>query len=281
MQVIKYKWMNFEKRFQPFLFAKNGEGFERMQLLDRDISFSVSDRKCIGYFSAGRHVNCPGNRTVERDWNCNECRLSDDFFLCIQCTGDECINRKQRPSCETTKYFVYLAAFDSVLKVGISNERRLMERLIEQGADFGAKIAEITDGKEVRLVEQEIKSSLDITDKVTGTIKQDLIFGNPNTEVRNIMSAISALQNNGVSKHLIQPEIFDLRAFYGLQNVPAKPKKMRIRKGDRIDGRAVAAKGNIVIIENSSGFSSFNAHDLIGCEINYDTITVIPGGNPA
>lgn len=267
MQAIKYKWNLVNGNFEPFLFLNDNEEMKRLKLLGESVSMDVGRKTCIGHFSKGRHVKCPGNRAIDRDWNCNECKLNDDFFMCMRCDGSECINTPRRGDCKEEMYFVYLAAFDSILKVGISRERRLIERLIEQGADFGAKIAVVKDGKDVRVVEQEINKYLNIVDRVSGAEKQKKIFGSPNAAVTNISRAIVKLQNNGIKKYMVPPEIYDLREYYHLKNVPYQPRIQWVKDSTKIEGQIVAAKGGILILNSENGFFSVNTHDLIGREI--------------
>jgi len=267
MQAIKYKWLTNDKNFEPFIFVKNGGNIERIRLMNENISISVGKKHCIGYIRNGRHLDCPHNMLVESGWHCNECRINDDFFLCVKCTGEQCINEKQRPACKESVYFMYLAAFDSMLKVGISYGQRLIERLVEQGADFGAKVAVIKDGMDVRKFEQDVKSYLKIVDRVTGDQKQSMIFGNPNLSIPRIFNAISLLRNNGISQYMVPPEVYDLRDYYKLEQVPYLPSKIKIDERAKVEGAVVAAKGNIVILRNDRGFFSFNSHDLIGRDI--------------
>ena len=167
MQVLKYKWTDFSTSPNPQLIISSEMGINKMQLLDKKLSFTIGKRKCIGSFSKGNHVPCP-NTLDAHDVFCNDCAIADDYCMCMRCTGEKCINEKQRNSCEKNSYFLYLAAFDNVLKVGISLDRRIMERLIEQGADMGAKIAKIQDGMIVRQVEQQVKNELGIVDRLRG-----------------------------------------------------------------------------------------------------------------
>jgi hypothetical protein len=261
MQAIKYKWNLAEK--EPFLFLAGGK---KMRLLGQDVDFAIGNRTCIGHFKDGKHVKCPDNRPVDHDWYCNSCRINDDFFLCVQCDGSGCANKKQRSSCSDNSYYVYLAAFDSILKVGISHERRILERLVEQGADFGAKIACVQDGKNVRVIEQEISKSLNIVDRVHGVEKQKKIFGSPNIALANIGAAIKKLQSNG-SGHLIPPEIYDLRSYYNLGSIPFNPGKFPLKEGAQLKGRIVAAKGSILVINSGNNYLSLNAHELIGRDL--------------
>ncbi len=262
MQVIKYKWQDWK----PQLIVRSDGGTEKIPLIDNEIRLTIGKKICIGFTRDGRSYPCRNGSETE-DWMCNGCKLEDDYYFCVKCDGSQCINEKKRSECEKNSYFVYLAAFDSMLKVGISHEFRLMERLVEQGADFGAKIARVRDGKLVRSMEQQIKKEIDIADRVTGEQKHKMLFGNPNISVASIFRAIALLRSNGFAKHMISPEIYDLRQYYGLNKVASYPAELRVEDGTKIHGTAVSAKGNIVIVKNGPGFFSFNAHRLLGREI--------------
>ncbi len=262
MQIIKYRWENF----QPMLIVNNGS-IGKMRLFDTDINFSVGKKRCIGSYVKGVYQPCPKGAEINYGYYCNECRLNDDFFLCVQCDGSECINNKRRSDCEEEQYFIYLAAFDSLLKVGISLDHRIMERLIEQGADFGAKVAVVKDGKMVRIIEQQIKKDLGIADRILGEEKYHRLFCDPNKAAASLYKAIVRLRSNGLSEYLIYPEIFDMRKYYKLQNVAIKPRHTEIQETVKLSGKVVAAKGNILVLQNDSEFFAVNAHRLIGREI--------------
>lgn len=262
MQIVKYKWEDWEP---SFVLADNGNT-DKLRLLNQEISLKTVKKRCIGFFQAGRHFKCPENREITSGWSCDPCKVMDDYFMCIRCDGRGCINPKQRDSCMKNNYFVYLAAFGQILKVGISYERRLLERLVEQGADFGAKIAMIRDGKNVRIIEQQIKQSLSAVDRVLGDEKHANLFANPNQSAASIYKAILRLRSNNLGC-LIAPEIYDMRKYYMLHNVPVIPEKMEIKDSLSIIGKVVAAKGNMLILNSEDSFYSINAHRLIGYDI--------------
>ncbi|MBI4019253.1 MAG: DUF2797 domain-containing protein [Candidatus Aenigmarchaeota archaeon] len=256
MQVIRYAW----KDWKP-VFVTSAGG--TMRLFEEELRFVAGRKRCTGYSRNGKRIECPESAEAGES-KCGNCMLRDNFFMCIKCTGNECLNPARREECRKEKYFIYLSAFDSLLKVGISQSYRLRERLVEQGADFAAKIAEVQDGKTVRLVEQGIASALGITDRVGGAEKQKRIFGDPNASVKQLLSAISQLQNSGFNEYLINPEIYDLREYYRLGNVLSSPTPIAVKEGTEISGKVTAAKGNILILENEGAFLSLNAHDIIG-----------------
>lgn len=263
MQMLKFNWYGGKP---GFAFLEGGR-IQRMNTLGEKMNFMIGEKRCIGYFRSGKHVKCKEKREIDQGRHCNRCSLEDDFFLCMRCTGEQCINEKQRDSCKENKYFIYLAAFDSTIKVGISHNSRLMNRLIEQGADFGAKVAIVQDGKTVREIEQKMMKEAGVVDRMRGEQKHKNLFCDPNNAVAGIIKTIGVLRSNGFASHLIQPEIYDLREFYGLQHVHSQPEFMQIKTGMQLLGKVVAAKGNLLILQNG-GYKSLNAHHLIGRELN-------------
>ncbi|MBI2579881.1 MAG: DUF2797 domain-containing protein [Candidatus Aenigmarchaeota archaeon] len=262
MQIMKYSWREGESGYEPFFIMSDGS---KMKLFGAALSIRVGGKICTGYTENGKRHEC--NSRIEYGYMCNECRMKDDFFNCIQCTGTECINPRQRDSCKENNYFIYLASFDSILKVGISFERRLIERLVEQGADFGAKIARVRDGKDVRRVEQDIRRHLGIADRVASKDKARNLFCNPNTCIERITLSIGKLRNSGFNKYLMPPEIYDMRNYYRLERIISEPSMMEAEEGAVIEGSVAAAKGGILIFRNATGLHSVNAHRLIGRQV--------------
>ncbi len=260
MQVIKYKWNNFE----PFLVIA---GHEKIRLFGSALHATIGEKRCAGFFLDGRHVECKEKPKLDYGSQCSRCMERDGFALCMRCTGESCINEKRRKNCAEEQYIIYLAAFNSILKVGISFEGRFIERLVEQGADFGAIVGRVRGGMNVRKIEQEISTTLNIVDRVRGNDKKRMLFCNPDVAMLNIKAAIRKLNQN-FSRYMIPPQIFDLRSYYRLQNVLLEPKEFSVLQDSRLEGNVVAAKGNIIVIENN-GFSSVNAHELLGREIEF------------
>ncbi len=263
MQLVKYKWDVHGLSGQPFLMARDGKKIIKIKLFDESIKMKLGKKTCAGYTKNGVHSECSSKRPVENERVCRECAINDDFFLCMKCTGEECINEPQRSSCMKNKYFLYFAAFNSILKVGISYEFRILERLIEQGADMGAKIGMIKDGKLARSIEQEVRHELNIYDRVSGIDKQKMLFGNLNVASTNIFGAYNRLKGNGLSSYLISPEVYNLQGIYRLASVSGMPSMIEVVEGATISGVVIAAKGNIIIIKNGSGLFSVNAGKLV------------------
>ncbi len=264
MQVTGFKWKKDSGQWQPYFLISNGDS-HRLPLWSAPLSITLGEKSCIGRYVGGSHVPCPDNaRTAAMI--CDKCKEQDDFFFCIECKGDDCKNHKQRGSCEKENYVMYLASFDVLLKVGISREARFYERLIEQGADFGTKIARVKDGMYVRKMEQAVSKYLKCSDRIDGEVKQELLFGDPNASTIAVVKAVAKLKDAHWD-FPIQHEIYDFRSYYRLAEIGSKPKKLQIAEGKEVRGRVVATKGNIVVVRNSDGFFSFDARRAVGREI--------------
>jgi hypothetical protein len=247
MQVLKFSWDDKE----PF-FITDGQP---IQLFENEIHLKIGGKKCIGYRKNGNRVVCD-NPTDKYNWQCDECKNKDQYFNCVRCDG-ECINPPQRVACMRNNYSLYLAGFGSLLKVGISVGFRLEQRLMEQGADFGVKVLDVRDGKEVRKLEKRVSNILGVSDRLTGEQKAEQLLGDPNLCMKNINEALKKLNENGI---VSEPEIIDMRRFYRLENV-TNPEFLEIKQGMVLKGRCVSAKGNLLVLD---GDKVVNAHRMIG-----------------
>ncbi len=251
MQIVGFKWINYE----PFLILDDER---RLPLFDQRLNFRVGKRFCIGYFKNGKRHPCPEHREVKNSYQCEICKRLDENLPCTRCIGF-CINPKRRPKCMKETYYVYLATFGNILKVGISIEHRVRQRLVEQGADFGVRLFKITDGALARRHEQRIKKILKIVDRVNGREKHMNLYVDEEIPVRNISNAIEKLRKY----YEIDQKICDLRKYYNLKKI--RTRFVKVKEGTVIRGKVVSVKGNLIIMENPN--ISINAHELIGREI--------------
>ena len=262
MQVIGYKWKNNET-WKPSLITNNN-GIKFHDLFDSNISLRIGDKFCVGYFSNGSRKECPTKEKIIKGNMCESCREKDPYSKCIECNGI-CINKKNRDNCKDSTFYLYFTTFGSLLKVGISQEHRFFERMIEQGAELGIKFSRIKDGLEARILEQKIKKLLYCEDRVYGTTKERNIFGNPNEVILKIKDALRNLRENNYN--MISTEIYDFRKYYRLNRVKKDPLNINIDKDTVIEGNVVAAKGNIIILKNQDNFYTVNIHRLISREV--------------
>jgi len=119
-----------------------------------DLDYALDERHCAGAVTESGHIPC-------RKSAAPQCPQHRSTWVCAKCTG-ECL--KDEMDC-VEPHAVYLAAFaPDVFKVGVTKEWRLETRLREQGADRGARLATVPDGRIARRREAEIAEA--ITDRV-------------------------------------------------------------------------------------------------------------------
>lgn len=238
---------------KPRLILDSGNEIE---LFDQKLDIKLGKKSCTGSVINGVHRSCS---VVTEEWKCTSCMEKDDYFSCISCRG-ECMNPKQRMSCMKNIYNIYLACFGEHVKVGISIGFRLRERLIEQGADFAAKIMTMKDGKVVRKHENMIRSIAGIEDRIHGNDKMKNIVIDPNTTLKKLTSVLDSVSKK-IEIH--EPEIYDFRSFYRLNELMQNPAAIDPTSGMHISGNVIGAKGNIIVL-NNGGYKAVNAHRLIG-----------------
>jgi hypothetical protein len=141
----------------PALLISDGDGVERQALTPgTELELTLDGRSCAGRIVTDddhpRHVPCPdGAASAPRCVRCTE------IWVCARCTGT-CL--KDEMDCHEP-HVVYLAAFaPDVFKVGVTREWRLEQRLREQGADRGAHLRTVADGRIAREIEADIAEEI-------------------------------------------------------------------------------------------------------------------------
>lgn len=259
MIITNFRWRDY----QPELILDENRKETIIPLMNQHISMKLGKRFCVGYSKNGKHHECPDKSEVNSEKQCKLCKSLDDFFPCLQCTGF-CTNLKGRKNCMEDGFYIYLAAFGPLLKVGISRDFRVKQRLVEQGADFGALVAKIKDGRVARVYEQRIRRCLGIVDRLKGADKHPHIFSDPKVCIRNINFASEKLKKSTFSEIFQEPEIFDLREHYNL--IDEKSEFLKLNENLMLIGRIACVKGSIALLENG-GYHCIDCHGLVGREI--------------
>lgn len=266
--VNDFRWRKLDNEYEPELVIKNEKENLVIPLIYNSLSFSIGDRYCIGYIKNNIHFDCPKNNKVENSFQCEICKKLDDTLPCTSCIGI-CRNFDKRQECMEKEFNIYIALFGNLLKVGISQESRVKHRLIEQGADFGAVIAKVKDGKLARLYEQKIKEYLNIEDRVSSYEKFLKSYINPVSSIKTIVEAINRIKT--IESLRIDIEnfvIYDLRKYYNLDAIEnVRPDFIKIKKEEKIEGLVLAVKGNVIFLKRDSNYICFNANELKGREI--------------
>ena len=161
MQVVDYETAAVGQRADAALWVAEERQTRRVPLAPgTELGHGLGERHCAGVREAGSHEPCQ-SETAPR------CARHTGRWACARCTGD-C----DRPlsTCHE-EHAVYLAAFaPETFKVGVTRSWRLGTRLREQGADRGAHLRTVSDGRLARRIEADIAT--DVGDQVRVRTKQ-------------------------------------------------------------------------------------------------------------
>jgi hypothetical protein len=152
--VVKVSWKkNKEGKWKADLLLAESGGFERWNLSpERSFSFEVTDeRRCTGFVPAkGERSPCAEFRKISSDSQCPECRGKDIYSDYVR--GDTQTDLDG-------EFSVYMVQISDQVKVGVTKSGNCMNRWVEQGADYGAKILEGLSSKVALENEQRISSN--------------------------------------------------------------------------------------------------------------------------
>jgi len=115
-----------------------------------ELSYRLGDRHCAGVVTDEGHRPCDAA-------DAPHCPAHASTWICARCTGT-CL--KDEMDC-FDDHAVYLAAFaPDTFKVGVTKEWRLETRLREQGADRGAHVRTVANGRIAREIEAELAAEI-------------------------------------------------------------------------------------------------------------------------
>lgn len=142
-----------------FYLADDGQVHRHSLAVGESLAFSLTDRHCAGTIRGDHHRPCAEAAAPF-------CAAHDDTWICARCRGT-CL--KDEMDCHVD-HDIYLAAFaPRTFKVGVTRSGRLQERLTEQGADRGARIHQVQNGRIAR--EREAAIANEIPDRVPTPVK--------------------------------------------------------------------------------------------------------------
>jgi len=119
-----------------------------------ELAYTLGERHCAGTITETGHIACSNPSAPY-------CPQHRSTWVCAKCTGT-CL--KDEMDC-VEPHAIYLAAFaPDVFKVGVTKEWRLETRLREQGADRGALLQTVPDGRIAR--EREAEIAAEVSDRI-------------------------------------------------------------------------------------------------------------------
>ena len=152
-------YASFDTENRPFLEWQVDGKTERDDVLGQELSlaFDFSAKYCTGWVDFDNHCSqvCPDSATVDGKYgNCLKCRNRTGFNPAFYNADSVSV---QQEKINQQSHFVYLAYFaPGVIKVGISQEKRGIRRLLEQGARLALKLETFSSALIARQYEAKI-----------------------------------------------------------------------------------------------------------------------------
>lgn len=238
MQIVGYETAAGSDGPAALLVARDGVTTVEPLSVGRDLEYSLGDRHCAGAVDGTDHVRCenPGSPY---------CETHDHTWICARCTGT-CL--KAEMDCHQ-QHAVYFAAFaPETFKVGVTKTNRLTTRLREQGADRGAHIYSVVNGRIARELEADLAASIPIPDAVHVTTK--------------IEGLDRAVNETAWQRLLADFEVRDTYEFSYDLAVDTAPVHETIAAGT-----VAGTKGRILLLNRAGGSYAVDLRDLVGYEV--------------
>jgi hypothetical protein len=231
-----------DERREPALLVADDDGdgpgggrvVREMLTPGRDLRFALGERRCAGTLDAEF-----GHRACDRR-RAPYCERHESTWVCARCTGT-CL--KDEMDCYED-HAVYLAAFaPGTFKVGVTRLWRLKTRLREQGADRGAHLRTVENGRRAREIEtgiaETVGDSVAVSTKVAG-------LGRPvdDTAWRDLLSSFDPIDTRAID--------------YGLDlSHPPVPETLA-------SGTIRGVKGRVLVLDAADTTYAVDMRDLVG-----------------
>lgn len=201
-----------------------------------DLEYTLETRHCAGTISDGDHVPC-SNRGApycpahDDDWPCASCRGQCD--LPIEACREE--------------HAIYLAAFaPSTFKVGVTRLERLPTRLREQGADRGAHLQAVSNGRLARRIETELAEG--VPDRVPVDAK-----------VAGLHRPVDRRAWEALLDHYDLIRTFEFDYALALTEQPVRE--------TLLTGTVVGTQGRLLVLDRTGGRYAVDLRDLVGFDV--------------
>jgi hypothetical protein len=180
----------------------------------------------------------------------------------------------RRSQCDNTDYAIYLVVFnDETLKIGVSSEKRVRTRWVEQGADYGGVLRLVQGGIHARRIEDRLGKNPKAAKQVRGERKIRGLLSKIELESAQLIvdEFLIEVEDGELGKTV---ELEDLSRYYSLSRVDIKPSLWRTRS-DKIDdrplvGEVVGMKGSLLVTSLGSSYTVIDLKQVIGYSLDYD-----------
>lgn len=205
-----------------------------------DLNYALGDRHCAGAVTGDGHVACSN---AEAPY----CEGHASRFPCARCTGTCAMPTEV---CHEA-HALYLAAFaPRTVKVGVTRTWRIETRLREQGADRGAHLRTLENGRIARQVEADMAERF--PDRVRVARKIETLHRSVDgSHWRTLLSEFDPI------------EAFDFE--YGL-DLTVRPVAETIARGT-----VRGTKGRVLVLATEGTTYAVDLRELVGHEVSAET----------
>lgn len=237
MQIVDYESVpGGESDHAQLLIARDGVVEPEPLTPGTTLAYSLGGRHCAGTVDGDCHTPCATESAPY-------CEQHTTRWACARCRGG-C--EMPLATCHE-EHVVYLAAFaPATFKVGVTRSWRLETRLREQGADRGAHLRTVDDGKIARQIEADIATEIGDRVRVPAKIR-GLHLSVEDGVWQELLSAYDPL-----STHSFE---------YGI-TLDERPVAETIATGT-VQG----VKGRILLLEHAGTVYAVDLRDLVGFEL--------------
>jgi hypothetical protein len=261
LHAVSFDW----EGFYPHLWSFESASGEMVDYDFRSLGYKISHHVvCVGNWAGGEYTPCPTSEIVKGGNVCGACATAflpePDCLFEPRCDGEECGMRfcKQEHS-------IYLAFHGYITKVGLTASSRLEQRMIEQGADAYAVIAEVKGRRTARKMEVAVADELVLRQRVRG-VESLAAMAEPCPE-DEIEKEYERLAERLVPFGHKVSELKFLRDYP--VELPLKRMPVMVKPGGVHRGKALGVKGKFLIFENG-GLKALNLQYVTGRFIEHD-----------
>jgi len=233
---------------EPAALVTASDGTVRREHLESgvELAYRLGARRCAGVVDEEGHTPC-------REARAPYCDRHTKRWACARCRGD-C--ELPLPSCRQ-EHVVYLAAFaPATFKVGVTRSWRLERRLREQGADRGAHLRTVADGRVARQIEAEIAAE---TDGLAGDVGDRVRVS---TKIRGLHRTVDEEAWGELLEHFDPGETYRFEYGFELDDRPLAE--------TLATGTVRGTKGRVLVLDRRGSYA-VDLRDLVGYEL-------LPGG---
>ena len=214
-------------------------------------------RHCIGTYDLAmqKHVPCPYRRQVKPPYrNCYPCFQAIGFHPAFYHVPQEQLSPRQQVY-NQAPHCTYLAYFGpGVVKVGITLQKRVLKRWLEQGARAAVVLQVAEDAYQARTIEAQVSETLRLPERIT-VAKKKLLLNVPYCFEEAALVLVERQQAimQALSLQKVTYAAQDLQGHYFPTALPY-PLVDADQKQQPISGRVLSMVGDLVVYEAGGGF---------------------------